>query len=165
MSKPNVIFCDCDGVLCNPRACIAVGDTKNIYSYLDPIACLLVKKLCEETNSKLVISSSWRKYHNSRKEFSSILNAACPQLGHFIWDDPIDWRTPDHNGCTGDKFGRGREIASWVKTNNGCFNNFVILDDDSDMEPYMERLVKCDSYDGIGFMNYKDAKKLLQEND
>jgi hypothetical protein len=158
---PNIIFLDFDGVLCNPRACLAVGDVGGVFSYLDPIACLLIKRLCDEHNARLVISSSWRILHD-RFSLQAILNAACPGLGNKMYMDDR-WCTPSFNGCTADKFGRGKEIEAWVKTNCQSFNRFVIIDDDSDMEPYMESLVQTDTYDGIGFQDYLAAEKILKE--
>lgn len=158
---PNIIFLDFDGVLCNPRACIAVGNTGGVFSYLDPIACLLIKRLCIENNAKLVISSSWRILHD-RYSIQAILNANCPGLGNFMFLDDR-WRTVSHNGCDGLTFGRGREIERWVKTYSNQFNRFVIIDDDSDMEPYMDSLVQTDTYDGIGYNDYRKVEALLKE--
>jgi hypothetical protein len=158
---PNIIFLDMDGVLCNPRACLAVGNTGGVFSYLDPIACLLIKRLCDEHNAKLVISSSWRIMHD-RYSIQAILNASCPNLGNKMYLDDR-WCTSSFNGCTADKFGRGREIEAWIKANSTAFNRFAIVDDDSDMEPYMDSLVKTDTYNGIGFQDYLKISTLLKE--
>jgi hypothetical protein len=156
---PNIIFLDFDGVICNPRACIAMRDTGGVFSYLDPIACHLVKRLCEDNNAKLVISSSWRILYD-RYSLQSILNAACPQLGNHMWRG-TEWCTPNHNGGDGNYFGRGREIQAWIRNHSTEFNRFVILDDDSDMEPYMDSLVKSDTYDGIGYYQWRKADNIL----
>ena len=162
MSLPNIIFLDFDGVICNPRACLAVRNN-GMYSYLDPIACLLVKRLCEDNNAKLVISSSWRIIHD-REGIKGILSAACPGLGEYVWDSATWWKTTSavfqndvHGGC-----GRGMEIKHWIDNHYAEFQHFVILDDDSDMEPLMESFVKTDAYDGISFMNFLQAEKILQ---
>jgi hypothetical protein len=157
---PNIIFLDFDGVICNPRACIATRDTGGVFSYLDPIACLLVKRLCEDNNAKLVISSSWRILYD-RFSIRGILDAACPKLGSFMYSDD-KWCTPSHNGGNGYEFGRGREIHSWIRNYSTEFNRFVILDDDSDMEPYMDSLVKCETYDGIGYHQWHKAEQILR---
>lgn len=158
----NIVFLDMDGVLCNPRACVAVGDT-GISSYLDPIACMLVKRLCEKNNAKLVISSAWREMYNKRS-FEALLGAACPGLGDLIIQDEVWWKTrswvySDDNGNTSD---RGREIEHWIFNNMSRFNNYVILDDMADMRPLQDNLVKCCTYDGMGFFQYKSAEKLLK---
>lgn len=153
---PNIIFLDFDGVLCNPRACLAVGDT-GCYSYLDPIACQLIKRLCTEHNCRLVISSSWRLLYDLYA-IQGILNAACAGLGSLMYTTE-KWRT-----VSSDDGYRGREIKEWVDKYSTEFNRFVIIDDDSDMEPLMESFVKTDAYDGIGFMDYMKAKKILTGN-
>jgi hypothetical protein len=158
---PNIVFLDIDGVLCNPRACIAMGDIGGVFSYLDPVACMLVRRICEEKDAKLVISSSWRILYD-RFSIQAILNAACPKLGRYMFMDER-WCTPSHNGGDGFEFGRGREIQSWIRNYSAEFNRFVILDDDSDMDPYMDSLVKCDTYNGIGFHEYQSACKILKE--
>lgn len=159
---PNVVFLDMDGVLCSPRACLAYGNIGGGYSYLDPVACMLVRKLCDECNAKLVISSAWRQEFN-REAMQAILNAACPNLGNYIWPHHKHWRTTDFDFECGwsETSDRGREIKRWIDANETLFNNFVVLDDMADMRPVQSSLVKCDCYDGIGFNQYHAAEKLL----
>lgn len=159
---PNIIFLDMDSVLVTPRACLATGNTGGGYSYLDPIACLLVKKLCEECNAKFVISSAWRILHDL-SAMAAILSANCPNLGNYIWCDQVWWKTSHHIHAepfdnTSD---RGREVKHWIDNHETEFNNFCILDDMNDMRPLQDSLVKCDCYDGMSWQNYFDAEKML----
>lgn len=147
-----IVFLDMDGVLCTHRACIAVGD-RGIFSYLDPIACLLLKRLLDKTGAKLVISSTWRNFH-TLEGFQAILSAACPGLGTYILYNEDMWRTDD------DGPRRGNEIARWLEKRNDI-EEYVILDDDSDMEHLIGRLVKCPGHDGFSFQNYLDALAML----
>ena len=162
MNPPNIIFLDMDGVLCNPRACLAVRNN-GMYSYLDPIACLLVKRLCDDNNAKLVISSAWR-LDMQLNTFQSLLSAACPQLGEYIWNSQTWWRTTSavFSNDVGHFCNRGHEIRHWIDNHTSEFNRFVILDDNSDMEPYMDSLVLTDAYDGIGFKDFMKAEKILR---
>lgn len=161
IQKQNVIFLDIDGVLCTTRACIAVGNTGGCFSYLDPIACLLVKRLCDEHNARIVISSSWRLSYDMYA-MQAILNAACAGLGDKMYcEAEIDWKTSSFNNTTADKHGRGREIYSWLQKHDDYVNNFCIIDDDCDMEPLMSALVRCNTYDGICFDQYIAAEKIL----
>lgn len=161
MSKlPNIIFLDMDGVLCNHRSSAAAGN-KGITSYLDPIACLLVKRLCIEHNAQIVMSSAWRGMH-VKHSMEAILNAACAGLGDLVLQDDKWWRTREwvFSEDREDTSDRGREIQHWI--NNALpFNNFVILDDMADMRPLQDSLVRCDVYDGIGFREYNKAKEIL----
>jgi hypothetical protein len=158
-----IIFLDMDGVLCNPRACLAYSNTGGGYSYLDPVACMLVRRLCESTGAKLVISSAWRILHD-RLSMEAILDAACPNLGRHMVQDSVYWCTsrfvPDTAlYCTSTD--RGREVMDWVTTAPYSVSNFVVLDDMADVSPVMDNLVRCDLYDGMGWQQYHDAEKLL----
>lgn len=162
-TRPNVIFLDMDGVLCNERACLAVGNLPP-YSYLDPIACLLVARLCKVHNARLVVSSSWRQEYSERVLMEAILNAACPNLGSYLWVSHQWWRTTaaapmDEDWQTTSS--RGREIRNWIERHPDKFTNFCILDDMADMRPYQDSLVQCHPYDGIGWHQYHAAAALL----
>lgn len=162
MSKlPNIVFLDMDGVICNPRACLAMGNT-GISSYLDPVACMLVKRLCTENNARIVMSSAWRGMYD-KQSLEAILNAACPSLGDLILEDAVWWKTRSwvHSDDVNTS-DRGREIQHWIFNNMTRFNNYVILDDMADMRPLQDNLVRCDVYDGIGYHQYMSAEKILK---
>lgn len=153
-----------DGVLCTPRACIATGNT-GVFSFLDPIACMLVRNLCEDFDAKLVISSSWRILHPERFSFMAILNAACPNLGKHLYPDDVWWRTQTYpfDSYPDKENRRGYEIQQWLKENDLNTKMFIILDDDSDIAPYQDYFVKCDVYDGLTTQGYFKARALLGE--
>lgn len=157
-SLPNIIFLDFDGVICNPETCIAEGEIAG-FNYLDPVSCRLVKRLCEELNCRLVISSSWRKLYDAWA-IKGILGAACPSLGNYMYLDDR-WKTPSLNGVPYDEHGRGKEIKQWIDTYSSEFNNFVILDDDSDMEPLMDNFVHTDAYQGFRLKDFIKAREIL----
>lgn len=158
---PNVIFLDFDGVICNPSTCHAVCNN-GLFTYLDPISCGLLKRLAEETNSKIVISSSWRIGRNL-DFFYHILSAVCPNLGEHLWNHQEDFRTVSATFSNDENYhpNRGMEIKEWIDRNSSKFNKFAILDDDSDMEPLLDSFVKCDCYEGFGFKEYVKAVKIL----
>lgn len=152
---PNIIFLDIDGVICNPETCIAEGEIAG-YNYLDPISCRLVRRLCEEHNCRIVISSSWRKLYD-QYALQGILGAACPSLGHYMYTDDR-WKTPSLSGC------RGSEIKAWIDKYSSEFDNFVILDDDSDMEPLMDNFVHTDALQGFRLKDFIKACEILKGN-
>lgn len=158
---PNMVFLDIDGVLCTPRACVASGNT-GMSSYLDPVACMLVKKLCVDNNARIVISSSWRSTYD-QQAMRAILNAACPALGDLIVDDKDWWCTRSwvHSDDDDNTSDRGREITHWIYNNASKFNNLVIIDDMADMRPMQGSLVRCDVYDGLGYRQYSEAEAML----
>lgn len=149
----NIVFLDIDGVLCTPRACVATGNT-GLSSYLDPVACMLVKKLCVDNNARIVISSSWRSTYD-QLAVRAILNASCPSLGDLIVDDKDWWCTRSWvHSDDDDTSDRGREITHWIYNNAYKFNNLAIIDDMADMRPLQESLIRCDVYDGFGYRQY-----------
>jgi hypothetical protein len=151
---PNIIFLDFDGVICNPETCIAEGEIAG-YNYLDPVSCRLVKRLCEEYNCRIVISSSWRKLYD-QYALQGILGAACPSLGHYMYTDER-WKTPS----LGTE--RGQEILQWINKYSAEFDNFVILDDDSDMEPLLDNFVHTDAFQGMRLRDFIKAAEILKK--
>lgn len=150
---PNIIFLDFDGVICNPETCIAEGEIAG-YNYLDPVSCRLVRRLCEEYNCRIVILSSWRKLYD-QYALQGILGAACPSLGYYMYTDDR-WKTPSLSGC------RGSEIKTWIDKWCSEFDNFVILDDDSDMEPLMDNFVHTDAFQGFRLKDFIKACEILK---
>ncbi len=102
-------------------------------------ATLWLDKICRDNDAKIVISSTWRlgddKDCTETKE--CLYNSG---LGRDI---EIIGKTPSSSS-----FHRGTEIKAYLEKHPEI-TNFVILDDDSDMEPYMDRLVHTDVHSGI----------------
>ena len=127
-----VIFLDIDGVLNSTRTMIVWGsglvpftqrELDNISRddvLLDPVAVDLLRLLTEASGAKIVISSTWR-LRSSPTAFHKMFDL-------YGWDtrDIVIGLTPvlHHK--------RGDEIASWLK-DNPVVEQYVILDDDSDM--------------------------------
>lgn len=60
---------------------------------------------------------------------------------------------------------RGKEIKSWLDNWNGDpVESFVIIDDDNDMNPFMDRLVQTSFNKGLQQKNVDKAIKLLNVN-
>ena len=110
-------------------------------------AVLWLEKLCKEFSANIVITSTWRKDYELACE--SLYNSGLSK------DVKIIGKTPWLDGY------RGKEIEAWLKE-HPC-PAFVILDDDSDMKPYTDHLIKTDTYDGFTFNSYVKAKELLQK--
>lgn len=102
-------------------------------------------ELCKETNSKVVISSTWRM-GKTIQELQEILT-------HCGATFEIIGKT-DHTG-----YERGTEIAKWLRDNikpetYGChyfdFYKYAIIDDDSDMLlNQKEHFFQTDNYSGL----------------
>lgn len=149
-----VIFCDWDGVLITVGAMIynnrlrlaGLSDTPTHQAF-DPIACSNLEYILEECpDVQVVVSSTWRKGHTlaALQEMLKV-HQILPQ--RMIGTTPVS------------KEGyRGKEIQAYLKEHPEV-TEFVILDDDSDMEPYMDRLVKTDGRNGLTFT---DAEKVIE---
>ena len=110
-----VIFLDFDGVITIPP---------KWELNIDKIS--LIKKIVDETDAKIVVSSSWR--YGLERNFTHILEND-PTNETIIWlRDNIFDITP----TVGLGEGRGGEIQLWLNDNREV-DNYVILDDDSDM--------------------------------
>ena len=135
MKHERIIFLDIDGVICT---------RKTRYRSLDEECVTILKRITDDTDAAIVISSSWKYSHK--------LNQFQDMLGKFGISRVIGV-TPNLDG----DWVRGQEIEKWIKENPST-KSFVILDDDSDMEPLMERLVQTDCEFGL---TDKDADKAI----
>ena len=124
---------------------------------------MLVKRLCDENNARIVISSACREMY-CKEAIEAILNAACAGLGDLVWNDEKWWRTTlwPYEGALGETSDRGREILHWLSNSGVLLNNYVILDDMADMRPLNESLILCSTNDGIGYSQYIAASAMLK---
>lgn len=149
-----VIFADIDGVLNSVSSMIynnrlsLLGLTKTpTLESLNPIACSNLQYVLEELpDVKVIISSTWGIFH-TLKSIQDIFET------NNIFEERVIGITPDLY----DK-NRGEEIDFYLKQHPEV-TDFVIIDDDSDMGPYMDRLVKVDSRNGLSFT---DAEKVIE---
>lgn len=130
-----IIFTDIDGVL-NPHW-RTKWSKKSIALYND---------ICKEYGLKPVITSTWRIAHTKE------------QLQEIFKSQGIEIEIYDYTPLLGGA--RGLEIKEWLDNND--YDSFVIIDDKtSDIEPYVENVVKCRSWVGLSSDEIKDIKKIL----
>lgn len=111
-----VVFLDFDGVLLSLKDLRLHGN-----GYLNPISVGLVMQLCDETNSKVVVSSTWRKHQDTPGIMKKV----------GLWDyTHKDWKTGEWDGRT-KNWCRGHEVDAWLKDHPEV-KRYVLLDDDSD---------------------------------
>lgn len=144
-----IIFLDIDGVINTMQ----IGaDLVPYYGTEDTCpnniqAIRWLNKLCIETNAKIVISSSWR-HAGMDKCRKAIYKGGVAEDIEIIDSTPTTW---------GD---RGDEIKLWLDTHPEV-EEFVILDDDTDMGDLLPYLVKCDHQKGFAAEEYTKAFRLL----
>lgn len=160
----NIIFLDVDGVLNSINNLIKVYNETHKsysgYSYpFDPNCLENLKELVKETNSSLVISSTWRRDQEGMEKLLETLS-------EYGLDKLVIGCTPSL--CYSS---RGAEIKKYLSNlNSTSAINFVILDDDSDMDDLLPYLVHTNRHLGLTKENVQQAiKKLtkshIKEND
>ena len=144
----NIIFLDVDGVLNSRNKLIEIYNKTHKphsgYSYPFDERCLEnLKLLVQETNSKIVVSSTWRKDEEGRITLLKVLS-------EYELDNKIIGYTP-----VLDKE-RGIEIKQFLISLKET-HNFVILDDDLDMGELNPFLIKTNGQVGLTYENVQEA--------
>ncbi len=159
----NIIFLDVDGVINSVNNLIREYNETHKphsgYSYPFDANCLAnLKKLVIETNSSLVISSTWRLSQKGR-------NKLLQELKKYDLDKLVIGYTPFLDSSRKD------EIKDFLSNFESSFTtNFIILDDDSDMGDLLPFLVKTNRQVGLTEENVEQAikklaKSIIKEND
>jgi len=153
-----LLFLDFDGVFFTLAGCIyqksLVGKLEDAKWEADPVALSLLAYLLEKNEDmKVVISSTWRLGHTV-EELQKI-------LGDKIGPKVIGVTPAIHSGY------RGHEIKLFLDNWNsfyrgGDVEDFIIIDDDRDMNPYMGHLIWTNSFSGFTAQNLIDAENLLK---
>lgn len=150
----NIIFLDIDGVLNSINKLISVyNQTKRPhsgYSYpFDEVCLENLKLLVESTNSKLVITSTWRR---DQEGVDTLINV----LKKYNLDTKVIGYTPILNTE------RWIEIKQFLSTLS-IQPNFIILDDDSDFRELLPYLIKTDAQVGLTLEDTKFGIKKLKK--
>lgn len=156
-----VLFLDIDGVLNSVRSAIALGgyphpnrdeqasELIRSEDRFDLVAVGLIRMLCQKTDTKIVLSSTWRYSYQTLED---ILD-----FGKKL-DLPIICKTPIIHLSRA----RGREIDKWLQDHPDV-TKFAIVDDDSDMLPeQLPSFVKTDYYEGLSYQNYLQLLEILK---
>lgn len=145
-----VIFLDFDGVLNTPAFLDEVGDYGAIAAahQIDTRAVDELNRLVGLTGAKVVVSSTWRRYH-SVEELQKLLESRGFR-GEVIGKTPELW-------CY-----RGAEIQDWLYEHLEV-EQFVILDDDNDMEKLAVKMVQMDPDKGLTEADVDEAVKNMLE--
>ena len=155
----NIIFLDVDGVLNSMNYLIKLYEEKHECYFgfgvpFDPNCLKNLKELVTQTNSKLVISSTWRK---SPKGIEILLE----NLKKYELEKSVIGYTPiSTTNCT-----RGTEIKTYLSKlkKDTSKINFIILDDESDMDELLPHLIQTDEKLGLTSENVKTGIKKLNK--
>jgi len=140
----NIIFLDVDGVLNSAESIGKRG------VHLDAVKVALVRKICQKTNARVVISSSWR-YLYSLKTLQAMLWAV--GLSRDLVVDCIPHEI---------KGSRGSSIKAWLQKH--YTQSYVIIDDSNDMLPeQQERFVHTSFDTGMTRADMNKAIEILRK--
>lgn len=133
-----VIFLDVDGVL-NSEDDLMIHREKNgitgciMYAEVEDRPLKLLKEIVDKTYAKIVVSSSWRIGCERSGRESIFGKGLYEKLERRLKDYGMN--IYDITPSLGTDTQRGDEIREWLSKNET--ENFIILDDDSDMREYV----------------------------
>ena len=136
-----ILFLDFDGVITTYHSGWRISIEK----------LLLIDKIVQSTNAKIVITSSWKLGFRTVEEFKNDLdNKRCTRdvKGETPFEKFVEqiYDITDNSGPW-----RGDEIQRYLYLHKDDIESYVILDDDNDMlDEQLFNFVQTDSYDGIG---------------
>ena len=140
-----IIFLDIDGVLVNRETvCKHVDFEGQRLNPFHPDCVKNLNKIIEATGAKIVVSSSWRS--DNEEVWTSLLFYFTNQ---GVKQRPID-KTPDlshyknENGLWTTRQ-RGEEIKAWLDAHPGQIEQFVVIDDSSDMDAVRDNFVHIEN--------------------
>jgi len=106
----------------------------------------LLNKLCLETNSDIVVTSSWRKHTSESNDFTTkkvLINSGLNEQIKVLGDAPI------LDTSIGD------EVRLWLIENNYPLNHpFIIIDDGCDPKEFSDRYIKTSFEKGFTEKEY-----------
>lgn len=135
-----VIFLDVDGVLnSNYSHSISTNEKGWMWDEISDFHLEKLKRIVDETDAKIVLSSSWRVYHpiltgetEITDELLKVLVEKFEKLGLSIYDVTPELRLQI----------RGNEIMEWINRHSEV-SNYVIIDDEYEFryeqEPFVVR--------------------------
>jgi len=151
-----IIFLDFDGVMNNRQWSLDAWDKHNNPYLFDPQNVAALNRITDQTGAKIVISSSWRHGWDLPKLRAHLLEQGVKAeviditpTGSLMDHFPEDW-------------GRGHEIDLWLKEHTDGKAVFVILDDDNDMVPHLDRHIHTSMKRGLTMEQAGRAIEMLK---
>lgn len=151
MEKKNIIFLDYDGVVNTPMWQLRDGKWKCRHNHdfdgkvNNEQAVQWVSEFCQKYGYDIVVTSTWRLYADCAGcLIRAGLRPGIEILGH----------TPS---CFGNP--RGDEITRYL-AEHPEITGYLIFDDDADMGPHLNHLVRCNPYTGFGHAEFQHAEEL-----
>lgn len=152
-----VIFLDIDGVLNNDET---EEYTPEGYLGIDDILLARLKKIVENTQAKIVLTTSWKDYwdkdETNCKKDGLYINEKFKKFGLKVYDKTIDGG-----------FDRGKGINKYLEDHKEV-TNFLIIDDymfkDFARYDYVKNMIYTDAEDGLSTSDAIEAINILNNN-
>lgn len=133
---------------------------RHVHHLFDKDNVQTLNQIVRESDAKLVVSSSWRRFYSSDDLCFNDLRTLLRQVG--VEGEILD-RTPDvFPKKLSQSIERGIEIQKWLtdweERGGEAVTHFVILDDENDMAHLKRNLVRTDGRVGL---QPHDAKKAV----
>jgi len=150
MDKIKVIFLDVDGVLNSDKT---MRVTKNNCAFVGARQMKNLRRIVKETGAKVVLSSDWRYDRDD-----PVLNGDFLELKRelFKYGIRLYGFTPELPSAH-----RGAEIDRWLQEHEEV-ENFVILDDRTDIEPNKSHWVQTVMSSGLDAGKTEEAIKIIK---
>ncbi|WP_196137641.1 HAD domain-containing protein [Aliikangiella sp. G2MR2-5] len=133
-----------------------VMDYGHLLSELDLTAIAIFETLIQDTQARVIISSSWRLLHRGIEWLQTLLY----QRGSRILPDAIIGKTPVVRKR--ENFNqRGNEVEAYLESNPEWRHNYICVDDCSyHYHPY-QRVVETNPAIGFSLLDYQTALNFL----
>ena len=161
-----LIFLDFDGVI-NTMGTYgrfhAAGEVLSNRLPVEPSCMEILNRIIERTGAKVVVSSSWRNFARGDRTMLQGLLAREGFRGEVVGVTPpsfrlkelVRWGERDRNWSQ-----RGDEIKKWLDEQPEK-HEFVVLDDDSDMDVVKDRFVQTDCREGLQEKHLEQVLRLF----
>lgn len=151
MACRKIVFLDIDGVLNSTKYRKDHPEGRDNKA-IDPGALARLEVLLQATDASVVVSSTWRMEWSLFKLQTHLFRKGMHEkhILRFIGATPKLAAK------------RGREIDTWLKYAPPV-EAFIILDDSSDMTPYMRRLIRVDNEYGLLDSHVQKAVAMLKD--
>lgn len=151
-----IIFLDIDGVLNSIDHLIEMYTIHkrafHCFDYPFDRKCLNnLKEIVNQTDSYIVVTSTWRTRQEGRDKLLEVLN-------DYNLDERIVGYTPKLSSGK-----RGQEIKTFLNETSLKIDDFVILDDNNDMEDLITNLVLTNPNTGMTKENAEEAINILNK--
>lgn len=151
----NLIFIDFDGVLNTTNNLVENHSVFERRLNINQENLNNLKDLTEQTNSCLIVSSTWRKdqiFIEDANDEDEIIQKFLKVFKIYGWDNaPIMGITPSLSGF------RGEEVATYLDTVYAKSLNYIILDDDSDFILSCISELPLSKLDRLGIRSVEEA--------